>query len=184
MTPTRHHRRAGAARLAGVLLALTLAVALCTHLAFVGPARRILAVHFAVVPHEARQAVVIWLHNTRILLGFVVFLVCAKFTQATPPRARSLTAWFERLLLRVCDALVCVWALGTATLAGVLLGAYGARQLRVFLPDGPVEMAAWALLIALYIDVRRERASLKACAARLAVVLVLLTLAAVLELWV
>jgi hypothetical protein len=78
--------------------------------------------------------------------------------------------------------LIAGWAAGSSLVAGVLLGAYGTRQLAVFLPDGPVEVAAWLLLIVLYLDVRCGRATPKTAVGWLAAVAGLLAIAAVLEL--
>jgi hypothetical protein len=151
---------------------------LATHLAFAAAARRLLAVHFAAVHHDAAAAAGVLTHNATILAGFAVFLSCAHVLQDSEQLGR-----FERASLRVCDGVFCLWATGTATLAGVLIGAYGTRQIRAFLPQAPVEIAAWLLLIVLYVDVRRRRATLACTARRLPVILALLALGAVLELW-
>jgi hypothetical protein len=160
----------------GVLLGLTASSALLIRLAFEQPARRLLDVHFAVVRQDAASALGIWAHNTTIVLGFAVFMACSSIAGQTR-RAP------ERMLLGACDLALCLWAAATALLAGVLLGAYGARQARAFLPQGPVELAAWSLLIVLYVDVRRRRLSAGPAATRLAAILGLLGVAAVLELW-
>ncbi len=72
---------------------------------------------------------------------------------------------------------------GSAALAGVLTGAYGLAQIRAFLPQGPVELTAWALLIALYVQVRRQRVGAWRAVCQLALILLILAAAAVLELW-
>ena len=64
----------------------------------------------------------------------------------------------------------------------MLVGTYGMRQLAAFLPDGPVEVTAWLLLLALYLDLRRDRVTLAQAAGRGGVILLLLCLAALLEL--
>ena len=43
--------------------------ALVTHLAFAAEARRLLAVHFTTVPARPGEALAIWLHNSRLVLG-------------------------------------------------------------------------------------------------------------------
>lgn len=160
-------------------MAVAAVVALVARLAFQHATRRLLRVHFVAVPHHAGNALEIWLHNATIVMGFAVFLGCAQFTQRDPHAGRT-----ERAILRVCDGAMFLWATGTAVLAGLLAGAYGSRQLHAFLPQGPVEIAAWALLIALYIKVRRQQVAAAGAARLLAVVLVMLAVAAVLELWV
>ncbi|HXA54913.1 MAG TPA: hypothetical protein VNV37_08575, partial [Solirubrobacteraceae bacterium] len=114
---------------------------LLTHLAFAVQARRLLAVHFATIPDEPGQALAIWLHNSRLVLGIAVWMS----TVAADGRlARtSIPLW-------VGDVLLGVWAWGTVLAAGVLLGAYGATQAKAFWPFAPVEITAWALLLALY----------------------------------
>jgi hypothetical protein len=160
-------------------VAVATAATLLTRLAFQHAAQRLLRVHFAAVAHRAGNALEIWLHNATIVMGFAVFLACAQFTQRDGQAAR-----IERAILRVCDGAMFLWVTGTAVLAGLLAGAYGSRQLHAFLPQGPVEVAAWALLIALYIKVRRQQIAAARAARLLAVVLAMLALAAVLELWV
>jgi len=63
----------------------------------------------------------------------------------------------------------------------VALGAYGSAQLGAFLPDGPVEVTAWALLLALYINARRGHDEWRQTLWGLVSVEVLLALAAILE---
>jgi hypothetical protein len=163
-----------------VLLAVTAAAWLLTRLLFAARARSVLAVHFTSIPATPVQAVAIWIHNTRSTLGVAVFAV------ARPVGRRLLgaqTPRLDRAIVHLCDSIVGLWAIGYALAAGVLLGAYGTRQLRSFLPEGPVEIAAWVLLVVLYLDLRRERLSLTQAALRLAGVVVILGVAAVLELW-
>jgi hypothetical protein len=145
---------------------------LLTHLAFAVQARRLLAVHFATIPDEPGQALAIWLHNSRLVLGIAVWMS----TVAADGRlARtSIPLW-------VGDVLLGVWAWGTVLAAGVLLGAYGATQAKAFWPFAPVEITAWALLLALYIDTRRRRVSIRRALAGIVAVELLLAVAAVLE---
>lgn len=161
------------------LLALVAMAALITRLAFQPAIQQLLRVHFVAVSHHADSALGIWLHNARFVTGFAVFLGCARLAQQDAHTART-----ERTILRACDGLLVAWATGTALLAGVLLGAYGSRQVRAFLPQGPVELLAWALLIGVYIGVRRQWLGALRAARLLAAVLAILAASAVLELWV
>jgi hypothetical protein len=167
------------AALAGSLLGITVLAAALTGALCCGQARVLLAVHFTAQPATSSEALGIWLHNLRSELGVAVFAfidpACRHLLDGGEP------VW-RRLLVSVGDVCVAGWAVGSSTLAGVLLGAYGARQLEAFVPDGPVEVTAWLLLILLYVDVRHGRTSGKAAAVRLAVVAALLAVAAVLEL--
>ncbi|MGH2903318.1 MAG: hypothetical protein ACRDK7_07020 [Solirubrobacteraceae bacterium] len=160
------------------LLSVAGACAAITRVAFATQARRLLRVHFTGVSHDAATAAGIWAHNTRIFIGFAVFLACAYFIQHDERSAR-----IERTILRTCDGALLLWATGTAALAGVLAGAYGLAQIRAFLPQGPVELAAWALLIALYIHVRRQQVRAARAVRELAVIVLVLAASAVLELW-
>lgn len=167
-----------AAAVMAYLLAVAVACAAITRVTFAVPARRLLRVHFTSVSHDAAAAAGIWIHNARIFLGFAVFLACAYFIQRDEPSAR-----IERAILWACDGALFWWATGTAALAGVLTGAYGLAQIRAFLPQGPVELTAWALLIALYVQVRRQRVGAWRAVCQLALILLILAAAAVLELW-
>jgi cytochrome c-type biogenesis protein CcmH/NrfG len=163
-----------------VLLAVAAAAWLLTRLLFATQARSVLAVHFTSIPATSGQAVEIWLHNARSTLGVAVFAV------ARPVSHRLLgdrTPSLDRAIVRVCDSIIGLWAIGYAAAGGALLGAYGTRQLRTYLPEGPVEIAAWVLLVVLYLDLRRGRVTLSQAALRLAGVVAILGMAAVLELW-
>ncbi len=170
--------RRDVAVLAGGLAGITVSAAAITALMFAGDARALLAVHFAAVPATAGDAVGIWLHNLRSELGVAVFAFIDPACRYLLDGARPL---WRRLLVTAGDLCVAGWAIGSSLIAGVLLGAYGIRQLTVFLPDGPVEVAGWLLLIVLYRDVRRGRTTGKAAAAWLVAIGGVLAVAAVLE---
>jgi hypothetical protein len=173
-TPTMLTRR----RVLRTIAACALLACAGTRIGFQAPTRRLLAVHFTMLQLQPAIAFGIWRHNLTILAGVAVAMLCAHFIQASESTGR-----LERLILYACDTALCLWAAGSAGLAGALTGAYGARQLRAFLPQAPVEIAAWLLLILLYVDVRHRRAPLAFMARRLAVIAVLLAAAAILELW-
>jgi len=166
--------------LGGGLLAVTAAAALLTGLGFAGQARAVLAVHFARIPASGGQALTIWLHNARVVIGVGVFAAARPVSRALVDYAPAV---WDRAIVAVCDGLLGLWAVGSAVTAGVLLGAYGIRQLEAFLPDGPVEVTGWLLLLVLYLDVRHGRATARQTASRLGVVLAVLGVAALLELW-
>jgi len=162
------------------LAATSCAAAAVTGLWLAAPARSLLAVHFQAIPRTAGTATAIWLHNAKQLLGVAVFAVAQPAARALLDGARP--RW-QHLALFGCDILIGGWAIGSSLAAGVLVGAYGSRQLRNFVPYAPVEITAWLLLVVLYLDLRRGRAGLRDAAARLGLVAALLALAAVLELW-
>ena len=64
---------------------------------------------------------------------------------------------------------------------GAALGAYGTRMARAMLPHGPVELAAFALALGLHLHGRRRALPAGRIAAAIAASVVLLAIAAVLE---
>jgi hypothetical protein len=152
--------------------------ALVTHFVFAEQARRLLSVHFAVIPDQPGEAVTIWLDNSRLVLGVAAWTILTGLLRTVTSEDQT-----PRVLmpLWVGDALLGLWVLATILTAGVLLGAYGAVQARAFWPYAPVEVSAWALLIATYIDTRRSRAGARRVLACLVTVEGLLAIAAVLE---
>lgn len=160
------------------MVALGFYYALVTHLAFAGQARRLLAVHFAVIPDRSSEALTIWLHNSRLVLGVAVWTAFIGLLRALAADGRTRRS---PIPLWIGDGLLGLWAFATVLAAGVLLGAYGAAQAKAFWPYAPIEVAAWALLIALYIDTRRCLVSVRGVLAGFAGVELLLALAAVLE---
>jgi len=149
--------------------------ALVTHLAFAAEARRLLAVHFTTVPARPAEALAIWLHNSRLVLGVAICLFVSGLARAvTAPRRIGST-------FCIGDGLIAIWAVGVAFVAGVLMGAYGAAQARVFWPYAPVEVAGWAMLLAVYTNVRLGRHSWRQTVRGLVSVEALLAVAAILE---
>ncbi|MGA2163710.1 MAG: hypothetical protein ABSH36_04500 [Solirubrobacteraceae bacterium] len=163
----------------GGWLTVTVACQAVTRVAFASSARRLLAVHF--INHfkdPASVAFGIWLNNSKMTAGVAACIALVALTRWIAPAGRR---GVERIPVWVMDVILGVWAVWTAVLAGVLLGAYGSLQLHAFLPDGPAEIVAWALLLALYINARRGRNGCRATVCGLAAVEGLLALAAVLE---
>jgi hypothetical protein len=160
------------------MVGLALYYALVTHFAFAAGARRVLGVHFVAVPDRPGEALSIWLHNSRVTIGVAVYSAIAQIVQCLPVDG---PAGAERIPLWIGDAILGLWGVGTVAVAGVLIGAYGAVQLHAFWPDGPVELTAWSLLLALVMDARRRRLGWRDTAARVATVELLLALAAILE---
>lgn len=165
-------------RMYGGLLFVVAATAAGTAGLFAAAARRTLKVHFvAALHHPLSEAASIWLTNSRASLGVAICVFCIPFLERVAPAARP----SERLPFWLCDAILVFITARTAVLAGVLIGAYGAVQLRVFMPDGPIELLAWALLACIYVQMRRRASTARDSATGLLVVEALLALAAVLE---
>jgi len=143
-----------AGRLAGALTIAVFLVALVVRLAFAARARHWLAFPFAGVPSRPAEAASIFLHNLRALsaIGGMVLMAQSPHWN-TGDRQRRRT---QPMLQRVGEAL-----LGTAVAANVIvigasLGAYGTRMVRAVLPHGPVELAAYSLALALYLQGRHQ----------------------------
>jgi hypothetical protein len=160
----------------GLLVGLAGYYALLTHLAFATQARRLLAVHFTAIPARPGEAVAIWTHNSRLVLGVAV---CVALTVIVRALTEGLRKGSERLW--ASDGLLALWALGTTVTAGVLLGAYGSAQAHAFWPYAPVETLAWAILLALYINARRGPIGWRQAIWSIVGVELLLALAATLE---
>ena len=98
------------------------------------------------------MAVAIFVHNARAILGVFGLLLIAQLAArhpGGPGRAqRLILAGGELILAGVIAANVLV--------VGAGLGAYGERMARAELPHGPVELAAYALALALYLQGRRR----------------------------
>ena len=152
--------------------------ALVTHLAFAAEARRLLAVHFTTVPARPGEALAIWLHNSRLVVGVAICLFVSGLAR-TVTAARRIGS--TRIPFCMSDALIAIWAVGVAFTAGVLMGAYGAAQARVFWPYAPVEVIGWAMLLALYTNARLGRHGWRQTVRGLVSVEALLAVAAILE---
>jgi hypothetical protein len=147
--------------------------ALVTHLAFAAQARRVLAVHFSTVPAKPGEAVAIWLHNSRLVVGVAICIVVSGLVKATRGSARPSFV--------LSDALLTIWAVSVVVTTGVLLGAYGNAQAKVFWPYAPVELVGWALLLAVYTNARLRHYGWRQIAQGLVSVEAILAVAAILE---
>ena len=169
------------AAILGCWLAVTLACWIVTRAAFAASVRRLLAVHFvARLADPGHEALWIWLRNSKMTAGVAACVALVALVRWISPAGR---AGAERIPLWFADSIIGVWSLLWAALAGITLGAYGSAQLGAFLPDGPVEVTAWALLLALYINARRGHDEWRQTVWGLVSVEVLLALAAILEAW-
>jgi hypothetical protein len=168
-------------RLAGLIAAVVIAdallVAIVVRIMLAGEARGWLGYRFPGVPAHAADAIAIFAHNTQALSGVLGLLLIAQLAARAPGRPgrvqRTVQAAGEVILGGVTAANVLV--------VGAALGAYGTRMLRSMLPHGPVELAAYTLAIALYLQVRRRVLPARQLARAIAISVVLLAIAAVLE---
>ena len=171
----------GTVRLTATVAMLTLAgvliVAALVDVALAGQARAWLGYRFPGLPARPNVAVAIFVHNARAILGVFGLLLIAQLAArhpGGPGRAqRLILAGGELILAGVIAANVLV--------VGAGLGAYGERMARAELPHGPVELAAYALALALYLQGRRRALPAGHLAKVVAASVALLALAAALE---
>jgi hypothetical protein len=162
---------------ASVLVALAGCTAAAIRLLAAAPTRRWLHYPFRGVPDRFGVAVSIFAHNGRAMAGVFGLLLIAQVAVRSPSgpgRAqRSLRAVGELLLAGLVAANV--------LRVGASLGAYGTRMAVAMLPHGPIELAAFATALALYLQGRRRRLSTRRLVMTAAVSVVLLAAAAALE---
>ena len=180
-TPARLQRRelTGLAILTGVA-----AIAACTVLAGViamaAPvqARGWLGFTFPGLAARPAVAVGILAHNLRSLSGVFVLLIFARLAPRAPDKRSA------RLGVRLGEVILAGAITANVAVVAAALGAYRQRMVLALMPHGPVELAAYSLAIALYLQDRRRNLP-AAYVAKVAVACVaLLAIAAVLETWV
>jgi hypothetical protein len=140
------------ARVAVLLIGVMAASAAVTRLAVAAPARRWLDYPFTGVPARPGEAGAILAHNGRAVLGVYGLLLIAQLALRQPAGPGGA----RRVLQSLGEAILCGLAIGNVVLVGAGLGAYGTRMARATLPHGPVELAAFALALALYLQGRRR----------------------------
>ena len=144
-----------AVRIAGALTGAVLAIGIAVHLASAGWAGRLLAFHFPGVPAQPAAAATVFLHNLHALLAIGGALLVAQAPYLVSPAARP--GPIHLTLQRACDAVLAGGVAANAIVIGASFGAYGMRMVRAALPHGPVELAAYSLALALYIQGRRQQ---------------------------
>ena len=166
-----------AALIAAALTGCVLLVALVTRMALASQARGRLHYTFPGVPHRLGSAAWIFANNGRELLGVLGLLLIAQLgtrRAGGPTRAQQLMrTGGEVLIAGVIAANVLV--------IGAAIGAYGERMIRAMLPHGPVEVAAYTLALALYLQGRKRPLPAWRLASTIAASVILLAAAALLE---
>jgi hypothetical protein len=175
--PTARQTCRLATRISVAIIATIAPGATVTRLLAAAPARRWLDYPFTGVPPRPAETALIALHNGRALSGVFGLLLIAQVALREPAGPghvqRALRAAGEALLVGQLAANVLIVAAG--------LGAYGTRMARALLPHGPLELAAFALAIALYLQGRRRVLPIRCAVTIGAASLALLTGAAALE---
>ena len=174
---------AGAVRHAGrVAVVLTVAcgvIALVVHVWFAAAARRWLAFPFAGIPARPGEAASIFIHNLRALAAVCGLLLIAQSAYSSAAGAEPGHA--HKMLRGLGEALLAAAVAANLVVIGASFGAYGTRMLGAALPHGPVELAAYSLALSLYLQGRRRPLPARSVVAVLALSVVMLALAAVLE---
>ena len=174
---------ASTARLAAVIAgALTLGacvIAIAVHVALAADARAWLRFPFIGLPARPTVAAQIFFHNLRALLAVVGLLLVAQspFWSAPTPEPGAV----RRILRRSGEVLLGAGITANVIVVGASLGAYGTRMIMAALPHGPVELAAYALVLSLYVQGRDRPLTGRLIVAVAVLTISALALAAILE---
>ena len=178
MTSAVVERRAALAVAAG-LTAAALWIAAVVHVACAAQARKLLGFPFTGVPARPAIALSIFASNAR-LLGAVFAAVLVAQAPWLTGRAGA-RGPIAAMLLAAVDMLLLLEVAFNTALVGAALGAYGQRMVVAVLPHGPIEVAAYALALTLYLRARRTSLALRHVTAVAAICVAALALAALLE---
>jgi hypothetical protein len=170
------------ARLAGLVVAAIGAVtALAAGIVWITLAPRVrdwLDLGFGGVPPRGSEAVSIFLANAR-LAGAP--LAVAAIAQIPLLIGDERLAQLLRGVERACAALLLLFVAFNLAVVGAAVGAYGWRVLRTVLVHGPFELAAYSLVLSVWLRARRELVPVRGWLAAIAVTAGLLAAGAVLE---
>ena len=179
MTPITVQERRSALGVAGGLTFGAIAVAAIVRAGWAAETRRLLGFRFAGVPARLDTAASIFAGNARLLAAVFAAILVAQSPWLAGGNARR-----GRVMSALTAAVDTVLALAVAVnvaLVGAALGAYGDRMALAMLPHGPLEVAAYALALAVYLHARREPIAARRILAVGAMCLALLGVAALLE---
>ena len=153
MTTVTVQERRSALALAGALIFLAVALAAIVRLGWATETRRLLDFGFAGMPARLDTAVSIFAHNARLLAAVFGAILVAQSPWLAGRDIRHLPVM--SLLAAAVDAVLALGVAANVALVGAALGAYGVRMAVAMLPHGPLELAAYALALALYLQARR-----------------------------
>jgi hypothetical protein len=161
-------------------LAIAACIVLAGAVAIMAPgwARDWLGFRFPGLAARPAVAVGIFAHNLRSLSGVFVLLVFARLASRAPDKRTA------RLTIRLGELLLAGAITANVAVVGAALGAYRERMLLALMPHGPVELAAYSLALALYLQDRRRNLPAGYVATTGVLCVALLAIAAVLETWV
>jgi Stage II sporulation protein M len=164
---------------AAALTAATLVVAVAVRIGCAADARARLAFPFGGVPARAATAVSIFVNNA-IVLG-AIFAAAAIVQSPWIVRADPVRARVAVVVLVAVDTVLALEVTLNVVLVGAAFGAYGTRMAVAVLPHGPLELAAFARGLALYVNARRAPLATRHAVGVAAGCLAALALAAMLE---
>jgi hypothetical protein len=168
-----------AAGTAGVITIAVVLIELVVRAGFAASARRWLAFPFAGIPASPDEAASIFIHNLRALAAVWGMLL---LVQSGYPAARNgQPGVVHQTLRRLGEALLGAAIAANVIVVGASFGAYGTRMVRAALPHGPVELAAYSLALALFLQGRTRRLPIRHVLAVAALSVSALALAALLE---
>jgi hypothetical protein len=168
-----------AARTVGVITIAVVLIAVVVRAGFAAGARRWLAFPFTGIPASPDEAASIFIHNLRALAAVWGMLLIAR--SGYPAARNGQPGVVHRTLRRLGEALLGAAVAANVIVVGASFGAYGTRMVRAALPHGPVELAAYSLALALYLQGRDRRLLIRHVLAVAALSVSALALAAVLE---
>ena len=166
-----------ALRIALLAFAGVLVVAGVVRVALADWVRERLGYSFRGVPARADVAAEIFAHNGRAILGVFGLLMIAQLAARAPGDLGRV----QRLILVAGELILAGVIVANVLVVGAGVGAYGVRMVRADLPHGPVELAAYALALGLYVQGRRRPLPAAHLCKVVAASVALLALAATLE---
>jgi hypothetical protein len=141
-----------ALRIAVLAFSGVLIVAALVHVALDGRVSAWLGYRFPGLPARPDVAVGIFAHNSRAILGVFGLLLVAQLAARRPDGPGRA----QRLILAAGELILAGVIAANVLVVGAGLGAYGERMARAELPHGPIELAAYALALALYLQGRKR----------------------------
>jgi Stage II sporulation protein M len=175
---TADERRSALAVAAALSLA-AMAVAATVRAGWPAETRRLLGFGFTGVPARFDTAVAIFAGNARLLAAIFAAILVAQSPWLAGREARR--GPLLSVLTAAVDTVLTLSVAVNVALVGAALGAYGQRMVVAVLPHGPLELAAYALALAVYLRARREPIAARHVIAVAALCLGGLAVAALLE---
>jgi hypothetical protein len=183
LTAIAAEERRLALSVAAAVTLTTLGVAAAVRVGWAAEMRALLGFGFAGVSARPSTATSIFANNALLLAAVFAAILIAQSPwlagAGTAPRAER--GPVGGVLLAAVDTVLALGVAVNTALVGAALGAYGARMGVAMLPHGPLELAAYAIALALYLQARRGPLTVGPVAATATTCLSLLAVGSVLE---